>query len=146
MSIFRTIRNQLTQPGRVTRAAMLDHADNRRRRALRMADDGVIVQLLAQPKPLTHCPHCGEQLSPVQLKTRRLSALESDTTATPPGHRHDNDIARAEAAEAECERLRQQVDGLQAEIERLTDGLERAADGEWDAEPCWYARHLLDND
>lgn len=35
------------------------------------------------------------------------------------------------------------LDVAEAEIERLADGLQAIADGDWDADPSWYARELL---
>ena len=52
-------------------------------------------------------------------------------------------IARAEAAEAEVARLREALELAEAEVERLLSELSDAVDGHWDAEPSWYADKAL---
>jgi hypothetical protein len=46
-------------------------------------------------------------------------------------------------AKTQKTRLSDEVASTKAEVARLRAELERAADGEWDAEPSWYARELL---
>jgi len=76
MKLAQFLRNELIRPGRITRAAQLDAADNAlRRRSIGLHDAGELVELLAKPEP-TRCPHCNRQQPPVQLRTRRRRLYE----------------------------------------------------------------------
>ena len=44
------------------------------RRGLGLQDAGELVQLLAKPEP-AKCPHCGKDVPPPQLRTRRAAIV-----------------------------------------------------------------------
>jgi hypothetical protein len=50
------------------------------RRGLGLQDAGELVQLLAQPEP-AKCPHCGKDVPPPKLKTRRRRLYAMTTAA-----------------------------------------------------------------
>ena len=51
-----------------------------RPRRLGLQDAGELVQLLAQPEP-AKCPHCGKDVPPPKLKTRRRRLYAMTTAA-----------------------------------------------------------------
>lgn len=51
-----------------------------KRRGLGLQDAGELVQLLANPEPM-RCPHCGKDVPPPQLKTRRRRLYAMTTPA-----------------------------------------------------------------
>lgn len=53
----------------ILRAALAEPAAPSKRR-VGLTDEGELVQLLAKPQTI-ECPHCGKEISPPMLKTRR---------------------------------------------------------------------------